>query len=502
MGNFLSDIYLRSVVFAIFGLVGILLIRRLSASARHAAAAAVLMAMVVLPLVRLLTPERKLAVLPAEVTIVRSFTIDGNASEHAGSKSLPNPPAAPVLYDGIWMFLWALGSALIIVRYLHGYLKVVGWVSRAKPLPMESLNALLLISDEVGVPMTAWIGRQVVIMPPAWDRWDDERRRSAVAHEFAHVKRGDWFTQATCHCVCAVFWPNPLVWVLNRERRMMAERAADDSVLADGVKPAKYAQDLLEIAREATQGTSGAFVGMAQRPDVGRRIELILKNGIRRGNISVGGLFLASTMLTAIVLPVGSFALARRESTAKFRQARKAADQFLAEVTIVAPGNSFESLGLHAPNLGTRSPSVQIKSVTVSAARTVLESIQNTFPEPTAVTVREADLRLLADKLSQKKLVIGNPSVRTLSKQKATITTTVANDSEEKITLIPRLNPDGTVTTSVEFKLQKDKRTDGGVIIYRAKSGETMAIGMSPGGGKPSELRILLKVRIANAETP
>jgi hypothetical protein len=50
--------------------------------------------------------------------------------------------------------------------------------------------------------------------------------------------------------VCALYWPNPLVWLAARSLRNEAEVAADDQVIASGMRPSSYAGELLQLASE------------------------------------------------------------------------------------------------------------------------------------------------------------------------------------------------------------------------------------------------------------
>ena len=52
----------------------------------------------------------------------------------------------------------------------------------------------------------------------------------------------------------AIFWFNPLAWVLAREAHQLREEAADDAVLAADIADTDYAQLLVGVARHECRG--------------------------------------------------------------------------------------------------------------------------------------------------------------------------------------------------------------------------------------------------------
>jgi hypothetical protein len=112
--------------------------------------------------------------------------------------------------------------------------------------------------------------------------------------------------------MCVLFWPNPLVWKLDRTVRDLAEQAADDHVLAQGVAPPAYANDLLQIARELRGARTASLVlPMAQKADVTRRIQNVLSSKKHRGAVGLTSLLICLGVLVALVLPTAGFVLTR-----------------------------------------------------------------------------------------------------------------------------------------------------------------------------------------------
>ena len=118
---------------------------------------------------------------------------------------------------------------------------------------------------------------QVLIPVGALD-WSDARVRTVLAHEIAHVVRHDWLVQSIAEALRALLWWNPLAWLACRALRQDSELACDDAVLRAGVRPAAYADDLLQIARLVAPAPVPAAVvmRMARTSTLERRIVAML----------------------------------------------------------------------------------------------------------------------------------------------------------------------------------------------------------------------------------
>jgi beta-lactamase regulating signal transducer with metallopeptidase domain len=99
-------------------------------------------------------------------------------------------------------------------------------------------------------PVTWGIFRPVILLPFAAHFWPRERLEAVLMHEVAHIRRRDSLWQLLSMIVCALYWPNPLIWMAARQLRAEAEMAADDTVLDSGFRPSSYAGELLQLASE------------------------------------------------------------------------------------------------------------------------------------------------------------------------------------------------------------------------------------------------------------
>lgn len=191
--------------------------------------------------------------------------------------------------------VWTGGAVILLLARAAGYARLRQWISRAAPATASNClyeldavrrelgfrrNVRLLISPDLTSP-AAFLhrGQAGILLPQSAAGWSRERIRVVLLHEVAHLVRGDLWRQWIDQLLTAVYWFNPLVWILERMRRESREFACDALVVSRGTPPASYANHLLDIATTASH-PSPALVGMASsRSSIAKRIErLFLKS--------------------------------------------------------------------------------------------------------------------------------------------------------------------------------------------------------------------------------
>lgn len=178
-------------------------------------------------------------------------------------------PAPEVLAPAPWLAgpllaIWAVGALLLLARVVHGHARARGRVARSERLVNESWQASLdalrepgarprvevRVSPEIDAPQTIGIVRPVILVPPAMLAAPATARRASLAHELAHVVRGDCLLRLAGAVARAIYWISPLPWWALRRLRAHAEEAADDAALGAGVPSSSYAALLVAVARD------------------------------------------------------------------------------------------------------------------------------------------------------------------------------------------------------------------------------------------------------------
>lgn len=224
----------------------------------------------------------------------------------------------------IWMLsIWGLGVALIVGWSLSGFAGV-WWITRhAHPVEDESWHDLLdeladrlliyqsvqlLVSPRIVSPMTWGVIRPVVLLPVDADDWSEDRRRSVLLHELAHVKRGDSLIQFVAQLGCALHWFNPMAWHALKKMRMEQEKACDDLVLVNGTRASEYASHLLAIARSIKSSWASPLntVSMAKPSLLEGRVVDILDPDRKERRLSMANGIGTSVLALVIMLPLAA----------------------------------------------------------------------------------------------------------------------------------------------------------------------------------------------------
>lgn len=265
---------------------------------------------------------------------------------------------ADVLVDGHW--LSALARAQRRMGFKHG--------------------TALLTSDDLNSPISWGLMRPVILLNSRAVEASSEAE-AIIAHELAHVARMDWMKLLLARVATALFWFNPLVWILAREAHQLREETADDAVLAADIVDTDYAELLVGVARHDCPGLLLGAHGVApSKKSLSRRIARVLDGASPRGPAArpfalgvLAGAVLVSAPLAALTLIPGGSANGEEAPAMAARQAY-ASSQPADLGTIIADGVSTSvssAVAAVAPAkpvaVLTSDPKVQVEG-TVAAA--------------------------------------------------------------------------------------------------------------------------------------
>lgn len=318
--EFLAEIGLKTVVTAGLALLLLQLLRGRSAAERSLVAHAGLAATLLLPVVALTTPPLTVEA-PAAIAWTEPLKLSELAPPvarpaSAAAAALPIPPqpdspaenllplalyAVPALALALLTFVAVV--RLFAIRRRATVLVDQRWLralAHAQRRMGFKNGAALLVSDEIASPVSWGLFRPTIVLQSgaAGSHADAE---AIIAHELAHVVRWDWLKLLAARAACALFWFNPLVWLLARHCHQLREEAADDAVLASEVKRVDYAQLLVGAARHEGRGLLLAANGVAPaRDSLKRRVTRVLDASLSRR--SPGRRWQAGSALAAIAI--------------------------------------------------------------------------------------------------------------------------------------------------------------------------------------------------------
>ena len=168
----------------------------------------------------------------------------------------------------------------------------------------------LLTSNELSSPISWGLMRPVILLNDEALKASGEAE-AIIAHELAHVARLDWAKLMLARVATAIFWFNPLAWVLAREAHQLREEAADDAVLAANIADTDYAQLLVGVARHECKGLLLGAHGISPSKDsLRRRVSRVLDGTLARGPAQRGWVagFAAGMLVMAAPLAALTFA--------------------------------------------------------------------------------------------------------------------------------------------------------------------------------------------------
>ncbi|MDQ3145049.1 MAG: M56 family metallopeptidase, partial [Pseudomonadota bacterium] len=276
----LVGLALKSLLIAGVTLLLLHLTRRRSSADRSWIAHLGLLALVALPLASLalpvlhialpeaLTPASPSAEVAATVLEPSAPALDPSAIEAFGGP-IVTPAAAEATPAFDWTpYAYAAPAIALLLITLLALLRLIALRNRAQvlvdPVWLSALahaqrrmgfksGTALLTSNELTSPISWGLMRPVILLNDEALAASGEAE-AIIAHELAHVARLDWAKLMLARVATAIFWFNPLAWLLAREAHQLREEAADDAVLAANIADTDYAQLLVGVARHECKG--------------------------------------------------------------------------------------------------------------------------------------------------------------------------------------------------------------------------------------------------------
>ena len=277
------------------------MMRRRSASLRHAVLALGFAVAALLPVLQVAAPAWGVAAIPALgdfSSVARADTTLVRSAWYAGA------------------LFGILGIAAGVARI--AWIRARSWPVDARRQAIADATAaefgvrreiVVLETDCPIAPLTWGLLRPKVLLPVAARAWSDECVRAVFRHELAHIQRGDWIVQLVAALFTRVFWFNPLAWYAARQLRLESERACDDAVLNLGVDGPDYAAQLMNVARAMAEARHR--LRLAPSAVAGRgfetRIAATLNPAVNRTPLSLCGAAVMASLFVAVALAVAGF---------------------------------------------------------------------------------------------------------------------------------------------------------------------------------------------------
>jgi len=173
----------------------------------------------------------------------------------------------------LFVFLsWTLGACVAMLRLAVGLLRLERLrrsctaivAADLNPVVRKTVDAItasssfalgpitIATSESVRVPAAIGFWKRTIILP-AWALRElpPEDLNVILWHEFAHLRRGDDWTNLIQKIVRALFFFHPAVWWIENRLSVEREMACDDAVLAETANPHGYATCLVSLLEKS-----------------------------------------------------------------------------------------------------------------------------------------------------------------------------------------------------------------------------------------------------------
>jgi hypothetical protein len=227
------------------------------------------------------------------------------------------------------------GTGFGLLRLLLGLWAIRRSRLRSRPVSdadllglVEELRSVLGVARPVAVreaddlTAAATVGwrRPALLLPVDWRDWTGEQRRAVVAHELAHVGRGDFAAWLLARLSVALHFWHPLVRCLAGRLQLQQELAADDTAARLAGGRTAYLRALAALALQSDGRASGwpAPAFLSRKGMLLRRVEILkVKDDGTKRPASRAGRRLTTALVFTLALAVSALRSPGQESTAR-----------------------------------------------------------------------------------------------------------------------------------------------------------------------------------------
>ena len=175
----------------------------------------------------------------AQTPIVSGALSAPPAAAQAAAAQAAADPAQ--LWLRIGLVLWLLGMGVMLALGLWRY-----WKTKRRLADAAMLEKGVFATDRVGAPFILGLLRPRIYVPAALE---GEALGFVLAHERAHLRRGDHWAKLFAYLLLTLHWFNPMVWLAFYLMSRDMEMSCDERVLSGlGGRAKDYSRTLLACA--------------------------------------------------------------------------------------------------------------------------------------------------------------------------------------------------------------------------------------------------------------
>ena len=197
--------------------------------------------LVALKLIIPFSPESVLSLIPSNEVIPDNITMESHPHINSGIVYI-DTAVNPVMESNLSPQIGDSVNPMQVVAHIAGIIWCIGVICclayalisfirlKMKVRASKKIGRNIYACDEVVSPFILGIFRPVIYIPSGMGR---ETTDYVIAHENAHLKRGDHFWKPLGFIILSVYWFNPLCWVAYILLCRDIEYACDEKVIRD-----------------------------------------------------------------------------------------------------------------------------------------------------------------------------------------------------------------------------------------------------------------------------
>ena len=146
--------------------------------------------------------------------------------------------------------VWLTGAAALLLYGAGSYLRLKRRLADA--VPVEGTTLPIYRSDRIQTAFLCGVVKPKIYLPFRLEEKGEETERQVIAHEAAHLQRGDHLTKVFAFVLAAVYWFNPVIWLAYVLYARDMELACDEKVIRGRSEEERkaYSRALLACAEE------------------------------------------------------------------------------------------------------------------------------------------------------------------------------------------------------------------------------------------------------------
>lgn len=291
-----------------------LLVLVIRAPVRKAFGPGIAYALWLLPVLRMALPplpeswrEQAAAPVAAMSDAITFYVVDGGAAADAPVAAAAAAAPSSVSWLLIGAGIWGLGALAFLGFHLVSHSRFCRrLLSRARiDRTVANGRVRVIETDAAHGPLAFGIWHKYVAFPRDFsERYDEQERDLALAHELGHHVRGDLIANWVALVVLALHWFNPVAWKAFRAFRADQEMACDALVLAGRETALRHAYGRA-IVKSAHGGAVSAACHLHTINELKGRLRMLTRTRklsrarFAAGLVGVSALSLAALGLTA-----------------------------------------------------------------------------------------------------------------------------------------------------------------------------------------------------------